>query len=185
MKAIFAMGAAITLAACATVTKGTEDTVRFESTPAGADVAFKETTGKLNVAGCVTPCEKELNRKYAYFIEISKTGYETFTQLLEPKLSGDGAAGMAGNILIGGIIGAAVDASTGAMNDLRPNPMVAVLVETETAVVAEDASDAEIVAEDAPSEIVAAAEAVVDVVEGAGESAVESVEDAAVEGAAS
>ncbi|KCZ52865.1 hypothetical protein HY3_08500 [Hyphomonas pacifica] len=70
----------------------------------------------------------ELNRKYTYSVEIAKEGYETWVQLLEPKLSGDGTAGMAGNILLGGVIGAAVDASTGAMNDLKPNPMVATLV---------------------------------------------------------
>ena len=31
---------------------------------------------------------------------------------------------MAGNIIVGGIIGAAVDAGSGAMNELVPNPVV-------------------------------------------------------------
>lgn len=31
---------------------------------------------------------------------------------------------MAGNVLIGGIIGAGVDLASGAMNDLTPNPLV-------------------------------------------------------------
>jgi len=35
---------------------------------------------------------------------------------------------MAGNVLVGGIIGAAVDAGTGAMNDLVPNPVILQLV---------------------------------------------------------
>ena len=35
---------------------------------------------------------------------------------------------MAGNLFLGGIIGAGVDASTGAMNDLVPNPIEVVLV---------------------------------------------------------
>lgn len=132
MKNYFAVAiSAVSLAACATVTKGTEDTVTFESTPPGADVSFSEVTGRINQAGCITPCTLELNRKYAYSVEFSKEGYETWVQLLEPKLSGDGAAGMAGNVLLGGVIGAAVDASTGAMNDLKPNPMIATLVKLE------------------------------------------------------
>lgn len=31
---------------------------------------------------------------------------------------------MAGNVLIGGLIGVGIDAGTGAMKDLRPNPLV-------------------------------------------------------------
>ena len=30
---------------------------------------------------------------------------------------------MAGNVILGGLIGAGVDASTGAMNELVPNPL--------------------------------------------------------------
>lgn len=128
MRILFMLGAAMALGACATVTKGTDDTVTFESTPPGATVSFKEVSGRINEEGCVTPCTKELNRKFTYSVEIAKEGYQTYVQLLEPKLSGDGTAGMAGNILLGGVIGAAVDASTGAMNDLKPNPMTANLV---------------------------------------------------------
>ena len=128
MKLFVVLGAALSLGACATVTKGTDDTVSFEATPAGATVTFNEVSGRINQPGCTTPCTMELNRKYTYSVEIAKEGYETWVQLLEPKLSGDGTVGMAGNILLGGVIGAAVDASTGAMNDLKPNPMVATLV---------------------------------------------------------
>ncbi|WP_210247459.1 hypothetical protein [Neoaquamicrobium microcysteis] len=37
-------------------------------------------------------------------------------------MSGGGAAGLAGNILIGGVIGAGVDVATGATLDHHPNP---------------------------------------------------------------
>ena len=40
---------------------------------------------------------------------------------MEPKLSASGGTAMAGNLLIGGIIGAGVDAATGASKDLTPN----------------------------------------------------------------
>jgi hypothetical protein len=39
---------------------------------------------------------------------------------------------MAGNIVLGGLIGAAVDAGSGAMKELKPNPIVVKLVPLET-----------------------------------------------------
>lgn len=42
---------------------------------------------------------------------------------VSPQVSGGGGAGMAGNVLFGGLIGAAVDAGSGAMHDLVPNPV--------------------------------------------------------------
>lgn len=118
----------VSLSACATITKGTEDTVKFESSPSAANVTISETRGMLTDLTCVTPCVKEVNRKWTYRVTFTKQGYEPLSQLLEPKFSGDGAAGMAGNIFLGGIVGMGVDASTGAMNDLKPNPMVVSLV---------------------------------------------------------
>jgi hypothetical protein len=38
-------------------------------------------------------------------------------------MSGAGGAGLAGNLLVGGPIGGAVDLTSGAMNDLTPNPL--------------------------------------------------------------
>jgi hypothetical protein len=40
------------------------------------------------------------------------------------KVGGAGGAGMAGNVILGGLIGAGVDVATGAMLDLVPNPLV-------------------------------------------------------------
>ncbi|MFN3213803.1 MAG: translation initiation factor 2 [Henriciella sp.] len=119
--------AMLSTSACATVTKGTEDTVRLESSPPTAQVTIEDTRHILRDVSCVTPCKLELNRKWAYYVTFEKKGYASETHLLEPKLSGDGIAGMGGNILLGGIIGAGVDASTGAMNDLRPNPLFVTL----------------------------------------------------------
>lgn len=173
MRVMLMLGAALALGACATVTKGTDDTVKFESTPPGATVAFKEVSGRINEESCVTPCTKELNRKYTYSVEVSKEGYQTYVQLLEPKLSGDGTAGMAGNILLGGVIGAAVDASTGAMNDLKPNPMVANLVPLAAADAAVAIMPAS--APDVGAEITAAADEVASTVEKTAEAVGEAV----------
>jgi hypothetical protein len=43
-------------------------------------------------------------------------------------VSNGGAAGMAGNVILGGLIGAVVDGASGAMNDLRPNPLQVAMV---------------------------------------------------------
>jgi hypothetical protein len=42
---------------------------------------------------------------------------------VEAKLAGSGAAGVAGNILIGGVVGVVTDVASGASNDLVPNPV--------------------------------------------------------------
>ncbi|MFC6460494.1 hypothetical protein ACFP76_07905 [Paracoccus aerius] len=39
------------------------------------------------------------------------------------KVAPGGSAAMAGNVFVGGIIGAGVDADSGAMLDLVPNPV--------------------------------------------------------------
>ena len=49
------------------------------------------------------------------------------TQILS-QVAGAGAAGMAGNVLIGGLIGIGVDAASGATKELKPNPLVLKLV---------------------------------------------------------
>lgn len=125
--------AALSLSACATVTKGTNDTVTFDSVPNAATVSWTDTNGKLVAQSCNTPCTVDINRKWTYNVTFEKDGYKPVEGLLEPKLSGDGAAGMAGNVLLGGVIGAAVDGSTGAMNDLKPNPMIARLAAADAA----------------------------------------------------
>ncbi|MEL8056278.1 MAG: hypothetical protein AAGK66_08995, partial [Pseudomonadota bacterium] len=123
IKLIALLGVLMPTAACATLTKGTDDTVTFESEPPRAFVTIVDTRGYLKDQICTTPCTIDLNRKWTYQIQFEKDGYEPAIQMLEPKISTDGVAGMGGNILLGGVIGMGVDASTGAMNDLKPNPM--------------------------------------------------------------
>jgi hypothetical protein len=102
---------------CASITRGTKDTLVVESDPAGADVKLSNgLSGK-------TPTSFKLPRGKDLVVTISKEGFETLTVNVTSQVSGAGGAGMAGNVLVGGIIGAAVDASTGAMKDLKPNPV--------------------------------------------------------------
>jgi hypothetical protein len=71
----------------------------------------------------VTPAVFSLARKGEYTVTLSKDGYLPATVEIKNKVSGAGSAGMAGNVLIGGIIGAGIDAGTGAMLNLTPNPV--------------------------------------------------------------
>jgi len=109
---------------CTTVTRGTKDVLVVESDPSGAQVALS------NGLRGQTPASFELPRKNALIVTVSKEGYETVTVNVTPKVVGAGGAGMAGNLILGGLIGAAVDAGTGAMKDLKPNPVRVTLVKT-------------------------------------------------------
>lgn len=109
--------AAMLLSGCATITRGTTEALVIESTPSGADVDLS------NGMRCKTPCTLEMKRKTSVVLDIRKAGYEDVRVNVLSEISGSGAAGMAGNVLVGGIIGAGVDAATGATKTLRPNPV--------------------------------------------------------------
>jgi hypothetical protein len=114
--------ATASLAACATVTRGANQEFRVESSPPGASV-----TTSNGFACASTPCTFRMARKAGFTVTVAKEGYVEQTHSVESVLSGGGGAALAGNLLVGGIIGAGVDASTGALNDLRPNPLVVTL----------------------------------------------------------
>ncbi len=63
---------------------------------------------------------------------FSKEGFSSIAAKIIPKIVTAGGTAMAGNVLLGGVIGAAVDGSTGAMNDLLPNPVAVTLNPTGT-----------------------------------------------------
>ena len=107
---------------CATIVRGTKDVLVVESDPVGADVELSNgMRGK-------TPASFKLPRKESLVVKIEKAGYEKVEVNVIPKISGAGGAGMAGNVVLGGLIGAAVDVGSGAMNDPQPNPIKVTLV---------------------------------------------------------
>ena len=110
---------------CATVTRGTKDVLVVESEPPGADIRLS--TG---ITGN-TPASFKLPRKTALTVKIEKEGYEPVEVNVTPHITGAGGAGMAGNVLVGGLIGAAVDAGTGSMYSLKPNPIKVKLLKIE------------------------------------------------------
>lgn len=137
---------------CASFTRGTMDKLVVESTPEQASVDVYRTdrefnrkeikanldreaarstlSGEEKFSGPLkgeTPASFKLARKGEYRLMISRDGYETAEFEVTHQVAGWGVAGTAGNAVIGGLIGVGVDAATGAMLDLTPNPVVAKL----------------------------------------------------------
>ena len=127
------------LANCATITRGSTDTLNVTSNPSNADVVIKRTDkdfskkerkknksllseGGTSMRG-VTPAVFVLQRAGDYDVTVSKEGFKPSTARVTHKTSVGGGAGMAGNVLLGGIVGGAVDVGTGATQNLTPNPL--------------------------------------------------------------
>jgi hypothetical protein len=77
---------------------------------------------------CTTPCTLQFNRKDEFSVLISKPGYHTAEIAVTTRVAGAGAAGFAGNVLVGGVVGMGVDAVSGATLEHYPNPVSAALV---------------------------------------------------------
>ncbi len=109
------------LGGCGSIVRGTSEDVAINAQPAGTDIRTS------NGHQCQTSCVIKVPRKDAFTVIASKPGYQTETVQVSTEVSGGGAAGMAGNILLGGVIGAGVDVATGASLDHTPNPVNIVL----------------------------------------------------------
>ena len=112
----------LTLSGCATVVRGTTESVAFDSQPAGAEVRLS--TGPA----CTTPCALVVKRNEEFIATFTKPGFRAQQVEVKTQLTGGGAAAGAGNILAGGVIGIGVDAATGATLDHTPNPVQVTLV---------------------------------------------------------
>lgn len=115
---VFLVAAGLSLSACATVTKGTSEDVHFRSHPSGLEVEMS------NGMRCTTPCQLKVSRKES-FVATFKRGNDKRTIVVETRMRGSGGAALAGNILVGGIVGIGVDAATGSTLDHVPNPVIA------------------------------------------------------------
>lgn len=111
---------------CATIMHGSTQQVTVNSTPMGANVLVD---GGMHFK---TPAAIMLSRKETHTIEISMDGYQTETVDIKRVLSG----ATAGNLLFGGLIGAAIDTSSGGAYRLEPEDIKidlrAIPVETES-----------------------------------------------------
>ena len=106
------------LGGCASIVRGSEEPITFQSEPAEAAVSLS------NGLSCPsTPCEMKVARKDDFTATFTKPGYEPTSLRVVSHVSGTGAAVGAGNILAGGVIGIGVDAYNGANLDHEPNPV--------------------------------------------------------------
>jgi PEGA domain len=115
---------AVALSGCASITRGTTENISIASSPSGAEATI---TGLEVPTACVTPCAIIAKRNADISVTFAKEGYEPQTVQLTTEVPGTGAAGFAGNLLAGGLIGMGVDAATGAATDHKPNPVIVTL----------------------------------------------------------
>jgi hypothetical protein len=124
IRLLLATALALPCISCASITRGTTENISISSTPAGATA---ELSGLDNPTACVTPCVVVAKRNADITVTINKAGYEPQVIPLTKEIPGTGAAGFAGNVLVGGLVGMGVDAATGAAMDHKPNPVTVTL----------------------------------------------------------
>lgn len=146
MKQLLIIAAILSVGGCATVVRGTKDKVKFESEPTAAKVVVESVDkDKLGPFDCTAPCSLKLKRNRDWNVVFSLSGYKDAKGYLKSKPSGGGVVSGLGNALAGGIVGMGVDAGTGAMHDLYPNPMKAKLAPLESS------EDSSVIGSDQPA----------------------------------
>ncbi len=112
------LAASVVSAGCATITRGTTEIFVVETSPSGAKAQLSN--GMVCEA---TPCSFKVSRNDNFVVTLSKEGYKTTTHSILTEIGGGGGTAMAGNVILGGIVGAGLDAMTGAMLEHKPNPL--------------------------------------------------------------
>lgn len=119
---VCALAGAFLSGGCASVMSGREADVAITSNPPDAHVAITNEKGQT-VATAVTPAKISLKRGNGFFRKapryvatIEKPGYMPAQVPIKPKVN----PWIAGNIVVGGVIGMAADSATGAMWKFAP-----------------------------------------------------------------
>jgi anaerobic selenocysteine-containing dehydrogenase len=118
MKLVVALAACAALSGCASITRGSTEQLTVTTTPSEATVRTS-----MNHQ-CTSPCTLTVGRKDEFIVTATKPGFKEASVPVKTKVAGNGGAAFAGNVLVGGLIGMGVDASTGAALDHYPNPVV-------------------------------------------------------------
>ncbi|MBY0611760.1 MAG: translation initiation factor 2 [Beijerinckiaceae bacterium] len=111
----------LALGGCATVTRSTVNQIQITSEPSGAAVRTSLSQS------CQTPCTLTVNRKDEFTVSFHLDGYRDQDIAVKTQIASAGAAGFAGNVIAGGIVGMGVDAVTGATLEQVPNPVHAIM----------------------------------------------------------
>jgi len=148
MKKLFLLLGLLVFVGCATITRGVEEVFVVESNPVGAkvtlvydepvvlsvednkegaegtDIGYDEgekTTITLEKLEGFTPATFKIPRRGSFVVTIEKKGYQPVTTHVETQMAAHGGAALAGNICLGGCLGAAVDAGSGATLEHIPS----------------------------------------------------------------
>jgi hypothetical protein len=151
-RGIAAFAACMLVTGCASITRGTDEPVTFDSDPPGAEMrsdiinicagegacarsaddrySFADQIDRSNTPGpaCITPCTIQVKRNAELLVTFSKPGYQPQTVRLGHAVSAAGGLCVAGNVIAGGVTGIVVDSVTGAGFDHVPNPLKVTLV---------------------------------------------------------
>ncbi len=134
LRTILMVSAAVTVAGCGTVVRGTKQGVKFISEPPGASVMVVRAKKVDTRDDCIAPCELQLSRKRDFDVTFELDGYKPAHGRLASRLGAKGGAtAVPGNFVLGGGIGFIVDAGTGANMQLKPDPMRARLAPIDSA----------------------------------------------------
>ena len=107
--AVAAIGAALQGAGCASVTSGKEQSLKFETDPAGASCTISQSS--VQVASFETPNAITVHRAAApLLMSCTKQGFHQARALIGTTTS----AAAWGNLVVGGIIGVMIDQGSGA-----------------------------------------------------------------------
>jgi hypothetical protein len=116
----FLLLAALTLAACATIVKGTTQVVAV-NTPGVPQATCTLTSPAIGSRIVVTPGTTTLEKsKENIAVRCTKECYLDGAGIIASNFQ----AMTAGNIIVGGVIGLGVDAASGAMNEYAPEVQV-------------------------------------------------------------
>lgn len=105
---------AMLLTACATMVQGTTQKVSVRSTPSGAVVSVDGS------AVGITPAFVELTRGDEHRLRVEAEGYRPYETTITHSMNG----WMLGNVVLGGVIGIAIDSSSGAIYSLDQDEIV-------------------------------------------------------------
>jgi hypothetical protein len=118
--AFWALALAMLLAACATITKGTTQTVLID-TPNARGATCTLTSPAIGTKVVVTPAPVVLEKgKDSINVSCTKACYLDGVGIIPSNFQ----AMSAGNVIFGGIIGLGVDAASGAMNEYASQAQV-------------------------------------------------------------
>ena len=114
--------AAASLTSCGSIVRGTTEDVTIKTLP--EDATIRTSLGP----GCPrSPCTFPVKRRDSLTAFAEREGYKPGSLQIGTKISGGGAAGFAGNVIAGGVIGMGVDAYNMSGHDHYPNPAIIVL----------------------------------------------------------